>query len=140
MRKNTEITKEQFKVLLDEFYSYFETGYAFEEFLKVFLEKIELDEVMVTQRSRDGGIDLKAIRSGIGGFSEADEVDYYVQAKRYAPAATIPVSKIRELKGTIPFGHKGIFITTAHFSSDAIKESKAIPHKPLKIRKKNGII
>lgn len=45
MRKNTEITKEQFKVLLDEFYSYFETGYAFEEFLKVFLEKIELDEV-----------------------------------------------------------------------------------------------
>lgn len=131
MRKNTEITKEQYKVLLDEFYSYFETGYAFEEFLKVFLEKIGLDEVMVTQRSRDGGIDLKAIRSGIGGFSEADEVDYYVQAKRYAPTATISVSKIRELKGTIPFGHKGIFITTAHFSIDAIKESNNDPSKPV---------
>lgn len=131
MRKNTEISEEQYQVLINEFYSYFETGYTFEEFLKVYLEKIGLDEVTVTQRSRDGGIDLKAIRSGVGGFSDTDEVEYYVQAKRYTPTASIPVTKIRELKGTIPFGHKGIFITTAHFSNDAIKESNNDPSKPV---------
>ena len=108
MRKNIEITSEQYEVLLDKFYSYFETGYAFEDFLKVYLEKIGLDEVSVTQRSRDGGIDLKALRNGVGGFSEADEVEYYIQAKRNSPNSAVSVTKIRELKGTIPFGHKGI--------------------------------
>lgn len=39
MRKNIEITDAQYKDLLDKFYSYFETGYAFEEFLKIYLEK-----------------------------------------------------------------------------------------------------
>lgn len=123
MRKNTEISNEQYKKLINEFYSYFETGYAFEEFLKVYLEKIGLDEVSVTQRSRDGGIDLKARRNGVGGLSGADEVDYCVQAKRNAPNSTISVSKIRELKGIIQSGQKGLFITTAKFSNDAVKEA-----------------
>lgn len=131
MNKDVEISKEKYSQLLDEFYSYFEDGYAFEEFLKVYLEKIGLDEVSVTQRSRDGGIDLKAKRSGIGDFSSADEVNYYIQAKRNQPKSSISVTKIRELKGTIPFGHKGVFITTANFSKDAIKESDNDPSKPV---------
>ena len=131
MRKNIEMTKEQYGELLKAFYEYFKTGYEFEEFLKIYLEKIGLDEVIVTQRSRDGGVDLKARRSGVGRFSEADEIDYYIQAKRFAPTSTIPVSKIRELKGTIPFGHKGIFITTAKFSKDCEKESNNDSSKPV---------
>lgn len=131
MRKNIEITDEQYKKLLNKFYSYFDTGYAFEEFLKIYLEKIGLDEVSVTQRSRDGGIDLKAVRNGVGGFSKADEVEYYIQAKRFLPTSSISVTKIRELKGTIPFGHKGIFITTARFSADAQRESINDPSKPV---------
>lgn len=43
-----------------------------------------LDEVEVTQRSRDGGIDLTAIRKGVGDFSEIDITHYYIQAKRHA--------------------------------------------------------
>ncbi len=131
MKKNTEIGKEQYKKLINEFYSYFETGYAFEEFLKVYLEKIGLDEVIVTQRSRDGGLDLRARRNGVGGFSGADVVDYCVQAKRYSPTSTISVSKIRELKGIVPSGQKGLFITTAKFSSDAIKEATDDPSRPV---------
>lgn len=36
--------------------------------MKVYLEKIGLDEVVVTQRSSDGGIDLEAVRYGVGGL------------------------------------------------------------------------
>lgn len=131
MRKLTEISAEELKKIVNEFYAYFETGYAFEEFLKIYLEHLGLDEVKVTQRSRDGGVDLTAKRNGVGGFSDADEINYYVQAKRNKPASTVSVSKIRELKGVIPFGHKGIFITTARYSDDAIKESNNDPSKPV---------
>ena len=61
MRKNTEISSEQFKEIINNFYNYFENGYVFEDFLKSYLEKIGLDEVYVTKRSDDGGIDLTAI-------------------------------------------------------------------------------
>lgn len=131
MRKNIELSDEQIRENLDKFYKYFKTGYQFEEFLKIYLEKLGLDEVSVTQRSRDGGIDLKAVRNGVGGFSDADIVAYYVQAKRKKPGTSISVKLIRELKGTIPFGHKGIFITTAKFSRDAVLESNNDPSKPV---------
>lgn len=39
MRKTTELTIEEQNKLIYDFYSYFESGYAFEEFLKVYLEK-----------------------------------------------------------------------------------------------------
>ena len=68
MRKNIEISNEKINEFLEQFYGYFESGYAFEEFLKVYLEKIGLDEVVVTQRSSDGGIDLEAVRYGVGGL------------------------------------------------------------------------
>lgn len=131
MIKSINLSEEQLVSYLNDFYNYFETGYDFEKFLKPYLEKLGLDEVTVTQRSRDGGIDLTAIRPGIGDFSEADTLKYYVQAKRLIPDSTVSVEKIRQLKGTIPFGHKGIFITTAKFSNPAIEESNNDPSKPV---------
>ncbi len=131
MIKNINLSEEQLNSYLNEFYNYFETGYDFEKFLKTYLEKLGLDEVIVTQRSRDGGIDLTAKRPGIGDFSEADTLSYYVQAKRLNPNSTVSVEKIRQLKGTIPFGHKGIFITTAKFSNPAIDESNNDLSKPV---------
>ena len=65
MRNNIELNKEEYNALLEQFYTYFEDGYKFEEFLKIYLEKIGLEEVYVTKRSGDGGIDLTAIRKGI---------------------------------------------------------------------------
>lgn len=116
MRKNINITDEQMHRFLEHFYRYFKTGYAFEEFLKKYLERIGLDEVLVTQRSNDGGIDLEAVRYGVGGLDEADSVKYYVQAKRNKPGSVIPIEKVRALRGVMPSGSKGIFITTAAFS------------------------
>lgn len=116
MRKTTELSDEEFDQLLNDFYSYFENGYAFEEFLKAYLEKVGLDEVRVTQKSSDGGIDLEAIRYGVGGLDGADSVEYYVQAKRNKPGTTIPIEKVRALRGVMKSGSKGLFITTASYS------------------------
>lgn len=34
--------------------------------------------MLVTQRSSDGGIELEAIRYGVGGLAGDDSVEYYV--------------------------------------------------------------
>lgn len=131
MRKNIEISDEKINEFLDQFYGYFESGYAFEEFLKVYLEKIGLDEVVVTQRSSDGGIDLEAIRYGVGGLAGADSVEYYVQAKRNKPGTSIPIEKVRALRGVMPSGSKGIFITTAGYSKKTQEFVDADPSRPI---------
>lgn len=131
MRKNIEISEEKINEFLEKFYEYFESGYAFEEFLKVYLEKIGLDEVVVTQRSSDGGIDLEAIRYGVGGLAGADSVEYYVQAKRNKPGTTIPIEKVRALRGVMPSGSKGIFVTTAEYSKKTQEFVDADPSRPI---------
>lgn len=131
MQVSSNISDDEIKVLQQKFYEYFETGYAFEEFLKEYLLKMGLDEVEITQRSRDGGVDLTAIRKGVGDFSNIDITHYYIQAKRYALLNKVNVSQIRELKGTIPFGYKGMMITTSDFTGDAKQESGNDPSKPV---------
>lgn len=131
MRKNIEISEEKINGFLEQFYEYFESGYAFEEFLKVYLEKIGLDEVVVTQRSSDGGIDLEAIRYGVGGLAGTDSVEYYVQAKRNKLGTSIPIEKVRALRGVMPSGSKGIFVTTAGYSKKTQEFVDADPSRPI---------
>ena len=56
--KIVELEDSRINKYLNDFYSCFDTGYDFEDFLKYYLEKLGLDEIEVTKRSRDGGIDL----------------------------------------------------------------------------------
>lgn len=114
-----ELNETELKESVEKLYNSFDNGYEFEEFLKFFLEKLGLDEVTVTQRSRDGGIDLTCVKSGLNGLSNLDEVKYYVQAKRYKPSSTISIKDLRELRGIMPLNYKGIFVTTAKFPSGA---------------------
>ena len=118
MIKTKGLSEEEFDKVLNDFYSYFKNGYLFEEFLKAYLEKIGLDEVRVTQRSVDGGIDIEAIRYGVGGLYGDDSVEYYVQAKRNKPGTTIPIEKVRALRGVMKSSSKGLFITTASYSAN----------------------
>ena len=114
-----ELNDVELKESLEQLYNSFDNGYEFEQFLKVFLEKIGLEEVVLTQRSRDGGIYLTCVKSGINGLSTLDEVKYYVQAKRFQPSSTVSIKDLRELRGVMPLNYKGIFITTAKFPSGA---------------------
>jgi restriction system protein len=67
-------------------------------------------------RSRDGGID---------GVVDRDELELdtlYVQAKRYAPGTAVPLPDLRDFAGTLDMHRavKGVFLTTAHFSTAAL--------------------
>lgn len=131
MRRNIEFTKEEEKELLTSFYNYFEDGFKFEQFLKVYLEKLGLEEVYVTRSTGDGGIDLTAVRKGIGGFSQSVDEQYYIQAKRYSPESTISPEKIRALRGSFSSG-KGLFITTGRVSKRAKEDALTIdPSRPI---------
>lgn len=128
--KKIELTEKEKDDILNELYSSFETGYEFEDFLKPFLECIGLDEVRVTKRSGDGGVDLEGIRYGVIDNND-DSVKYIVQAKRYKPSDKIPVDIIDKLRGNMLSGEKGIIITTAGFSKPAIEKASLRKETPI---------
>ena len=95
MSRSIELSENECKENIRKFYSYFDDSYKFEEFLKTYLEKIGLDEVVVTRRSGDGGIDLTAVRKGLGGLANAIDQPYFIQAKRYLPDRCVPPKFMR---------------------------------------------
>ena len=106
MRIIREFTEKELRVVLDDFYSYFQSGFEFEEFLKPFLETIGLTEVFVTKKTGDGGVDLTAVKEGISEINNVDRVKYRIQAKRNAPNSRISPEKIDALRGNLGFNEK----------------------------------
>ena len=74
----------------------------------------------VTQQTNDGGID-GIIKEDQLGFS-----NIYIQAKQWAPERTVHQPDIQQFVGALQGqqAQKGLFITTAKFSSGAIKYSE----------------
>ncbi len=64
-------------------------------------------------RSGDGGID------GLISLDELGLDVIYIQAKRLRPSTAVPISAVRDFIGSLESKRatKGIFVTTAHFSS-----------------------
>jgi restriction system protein len=91
---------------------------GFERFCQRLLREAGFEQVTVTGRSGDGGID------GIGILQVNPLVSFKVlfQCKRYA--GTVGASQLRDFRGAM-MGRtdKGIFITTGTFTSDARKEA-----------------
>lgn len=110
--------------LLDKFTKYFENGYKFEEFCKMFLNWLNFDDVKVTKRSGDAGIDLTCNKEEIDGL-ELNIINYVVQAKRYSKSNKVGSKEIRDLKGTSTNNStRRLFITTSDYTLDAIKEAR----------------
>ena len=135
----SELNNEKRKNILKKFYESFNTGYEFEEFLKPFLEKLGLDEVKVTKRTNDGGIDLECVRYGIID-TNGDSVKYKVQAKRYKPNSSISVDVIDRHRGIMKNGERGIIITTAKFSESAIRSASSETERPILLIDGNSLI
>ena len=132
MRIIQDFTEKELKLVLNDFYSYFQTGFEFEEFLKPFLESIGLSEVHVTKKTGDDGIDLTAVKEGLAEINNVDSVKYRIQAKRYSPTTTISPEKIDALRGNLSFNEKGLFITTAKVSDKAKEQAVSKdPYKPV---------
>lgn len=98
------------------------TPKGFELLIKVLLEKLGFDEIEVTGRSGDSGIDLTATlrKSEIPGIET--NIPYKIQAKRVKPETTLDPRYIRELRGSMNSGERGILITTAKASRKSIEE------------------
>ncbi len=91
---------------------------AFERLVQRMLRETGFDQVEVTGRSGDGGIDGKGIAK-INGILSFRVV---FQCKRYTGA--VSPSEIRDFRGAMQGrADKGLFITTGYFTREAIRES-----------------
>jgi restriction system protein len=91
---------------------------AFERLTKRLLREAGFEQVEVTGKSGDEGLDGKGIAkiNGIMSFH------VYFQCKRYK--GSVSSKEIRDFRGAmVGRADKGIFITTGNFTRDAIKES-----------------
>ena len=69
---------------------------------------------------------------GVDGVIYQDELGldfFYVQAKRYKPSSTVPLSQVRDFAGSLEAhkAPKGVFVTTAFLPASAHKFVGAIP-------------
>lgn len=89
--------------------------YGFEKICARLLREYGFEDVKITQRSRDGGID---------GFAKLRlnpfiNMSVSFQCKRYD--GSVPLSDVRDFGYTVKDKEKGIFITTGYFSESARK-------------------
>ncbi|MBI5303161.1 MAG: restriction endonuclease [Chloroflexi bacterium] len=93
---------------------------GFERLCQRLLREAGFQQVEVTGRSGDGGIDGK----GILQINPLLSIQTVFQSKRYAANNLVTVSQIRDLRGAMAGRtDKGIFITTSGFTADARKEA-----------------
>lgn len=94
----------------------------FEELIASILKDLGFD-VELTQTTRDGGRDIIAyVRTAVGNYLT------HIECKRYARDNKVGVGIIREVVGVhhLKKATKSIIVTTSFFSSDALKEAKAM--------------
>lgn len=86
--------------------------------------------VELTAATRDGGYDLKVIQS-----SAIKNEIMLVEAKKYSPSNTVPVSVVRALYGTKTLNNadRAILVTTSRVSSYAKKEFERVLPAELEI-------
>lgn len=91
---------------------------GFERFCKRLLREVGFQEVTVTGKSNDGGID------GIGVLEVISLVSFKVlfQCKRYSGSVSSPA--VRDFRGAMQGrADKGVIITTGTFTADARREA-----------------
>ena len=103
--------------------------YQFELLVGDLLKKIGFENVEVTKRSGDNGIDILANLT-VGGVTSVKTV---VQVKRYKEGNKISGSVIRELRGSAEVDQRGLVITTSDFQKNAIEEAKAPNKMPVSL-------
>ncbi|HSN77551.1 MAG TPA: restriction endonuclease [Anaerolineae bacterium] len=93
---------------------------GFERLCQRLLRESGFQQVEVTGRSGDGGIDGK----GLLRINPLLSMQVVFQSKRYQAGTPVTVSQIRDLRGAMAGRtDKGILITTSTFTSDARKEA-----------------
>lgn len=101
--------------------------FLFEFLVAELLRKIGYENVDVTKRSGDKGIDVTGNLT-VGGLTSVKTV---IQVKRYKTGNNISGKYITQLRGSAEVDQRGLIITTSDFTKDARDESKAINKMPV---------
>lgn len=103
--------------------------FQFEYLVADLLQKIGYENVNVTKRSGDKGIDINANLT-VGGITNVKTV---IQVKRYSANNKIDGKIIAQLRGSSEVDQRGLVITTSEFQKSAIEESKAPNKMPVSL-------
>ncbi len=101
--------------------------FQFEYLVANLLEKIGYENVEVTARSGDKGIDIVGDLT-VGGLTDVKTV---IQVKRYSEGSNISGRYITQLRGSAAIDQRGLIITTSNFTKSAIDEAKAVNKMPV---------
>ncbi len=101
----------------------------FEHVIRHFLEALDYDDVKVTGRAGDQGIDVRAILR----YRGVADVPTFVQAKRYAAGNNVDGATVGRLRGSLPVDTHGFVITTSDFTRQARAEAVAPGLKPISL-------
>ena len=124
IEKQNEATKQKLKDVLHSM-----DPFQFEYLVADLLQNIGYENVFVTKRSGDKGIDVTANLT-VGGVTSVKTV---IQAKRYAPHNKINGAVITQLRGSAEVDQRGLIITTSDFTKDGIEESQAQNKMPVSL-------
>lgn len=90
----------------------------FEEIVGELIRAMGYGDVRVTQRSRDGGVDITATFSAGG----AARVSTAFQVKRSSGTVGRPV--VQKLRGAVGSTQQGVIVTTGQFTADAVADAQ----------------
>ncbi len=124
IEKQNELTKQKLKELLHSM-----DPFQFEYLVADLLQKIGYENVVVTKRSGDKGIDVVANLT-VGGITSVKTV---IQAKRYATSNKINGAVVTQLRGSAEVDQRGLIITTSDFTKDGIDEAQAPNKMPVSL-------
>lgn len=96
----------------------------FERLVATVLEKLGFSNVVVTQSTRDHGIDVRASYAA----GEVAPIDFCVQVKRTESVGSPDVQKLR---GACTKGENPILVTSGRFTDDAVREAAQLPRVTL---------
>lgn len=103
------------------------TANAFERLIAQLLTSVGYEDVQVTGRSGDQGIDAVG-RLSLDGITN---VNTAIQAKRWS--GNVSGRVVREMRGSLQVDQRGLIVTTADFTRDAVEESKAAGKQPISL-------
>lgn len=110
------------------------TAGEFQEFIKLLLETLGFEDVVVSRLTNDGGIDVR----GTLVVGEVIKTKMAIQAKKWSYNVQSPI--IQQVRGSLGMHEHGLIITTASFSVGAIKEAMRENTVPISLMNGDQII
>jgi len=99
----------------------------FQHVIRLLLDALGYEDVVVTGQTGDRGIDVKAVLRYRGVAS----VPTFVQAKRWSEGNHVGGAAVGRLRGSLPVDAHGIVITTSDFTKQARAEASESGLKPI---------